>query len=576
MRATGSIAGLGATLRLLVLGCLVGLATGPVGCGRLAVGGPLAPASAVAQAPAVGAGDDWPTYGGDAAGTRYSRLDRIDRGNVGRLRRVWTYHTGIDGVFEATPVVVGGAMYLATPVADGRQRVIRLDADTGEARWVTELRVRGRRAEPVRANRGVAVHRGRVYVATLDAELVALDADTGDEVWRVRTSDPAAGHQHKQAPLAHDGRIYLGVSGGPLGIRGWVKCFDAADGREIWTWHTIPSPEEGGWWGEWVETLPGTDIDLGRDIGAERADSARTADSWRRGGAAMWMTPTLDVERGLLFVSIGNPAPELTDHRRPGDNRWSVSVCALRADDGSMAWCDQYLPHDVWGMDAASPPFLFTHVADDAGAGAEPAVGHFSKLGLFYAWNRETGERLTLSENYVPHRNFLARPTEEGVVMAPGLYGGTEWSPAAWSPETGIAYAPSLHAPGRYFVRADGSHGFDLLPRSERHGLMVAMDPVTGQVAWSDRVPQPMVGGALVTAGGLVFAGRLSGRLTAWDAFTGERLWSADTGAGCASGPVTYRVDGRQYVAIAAGGHFLGGATGDVVVVFGLPESEEP
>ncbi len=542
--------------------------------------------------PAVSAGDDWPTYGGVPAATRHSRLSEVDRGNVGRLERAWEHRTGVRGIFEATPLVVDGEMYLSTPVAGGRQQVEKLDAATGELIWETTLEVGQPRPEPTSASRGVAVHGGRVFVATLDARLVALDAADGAVDWEVRTADPAEGYQHKQAPLVHDGRVYLGVSGGPLGIRGFVKAFDAADGRELWTWHSIPSPEEGGWWGEWRETLPGTDVALGRDVAAERADSARYADAWRRGGGAVWMTPTLEPdrgERGRLYVSVGNPAPELNGAVRPGDNRWTSSVCAVEAADGSTAWCRQYLPHDVWGMDAASPPFLFPHPTGPAGPGAGdrpgqggaataadtvPAVGHFSKLGFFYAWDRRDGERLVLSEPYVPQENFLARPDGGAVRMAPGLYGGTEWSPAARSPGTGYAYAPSLHAPGRYVRVGDGRLGFDLGPASERHGLMVAMDPSTGEVAWSDRTALPLIGGALATDGGLVFAGRLSGALTAWDARTGERLWSGDTGFGCASGPITYRAGGRQYVAVACGGHFFGGSPGDRVVAWRLPADD--
>jgi PQQ-dependent dehydrogenase (methanol/ethanol family) len=563
------------------------LAAGVAGCGEPgaeeasdrdpdaeAVDGATGGAAAGSPAP-TGTAGDWPHYGGTPGAVRYSRLADVDTATVERLRRAWSYRTGVEGIFEATPVVRDGAMFLSTPVSGGRQRVIRLDAATGEPAWEAELRVDAGRAEPTAASRGVAVHRGRVYVGTVDARLVALDAATGEVEWEVRTADPARGYQHKQAPLASGGRVYTGVSGGPLGIRGWVKAFDARTGDELWTWHSIPSPAEGGWWGEWRETLPGTSVGLGRDIARERADSARFADAWRRGGGAVWMTPTLDTIRDLLLVGVGNPAPELEGRTRPGDNRWTSSVCAIRAGSGERAWCRQYLPHDVWGMDAASPPFLFS-------AGETPAVGHFSKLGLFYAWHRETGERLALSDPYVPHENFLARPTREGVVMAPGIYGGTEWSPAAWSPRTGLAYAASLHAPGRYFVRSGGDSpadpprdvGFSLAPPGERYGILVAMDPATGRAAWTARTPRPLVGGVLATRGGLVFAGRLSGALTAWDARTGEELWSGPTDHGCASGPVTYRAGGRQFVAVACGGHFLGGGRGDQVVAFALPPGE--
>jgi len=301
------------------------------------------------------------------------------------------------------------------------------------------------------------------------------------------------------------------------------------------------------------------------------------------------MTPTLDAERTLLFVGTGNPAPELRGEARPGDNLWTSSVCALRARDGHQVWCRQIVPHDVWGMDAASPPILLPAApgsgtaegespGDSAGPGAGasaegvPAVGHFSKLGIFWAWDRRNGKRLTVSEPYVPHRNFLSPPSRSGVEMAPGIYGGTEWSPAAFSPRTGLAYAASLHAPGTYRVRADGSVGFDLSPARGWRGILTALGPSTGRVAWSDTTDRPLVGGVLATAGDLVFSGLLSGGLAAWDAATGRRLWMGPVEHPCASAPATYRAGGRQVIVVACGGHFLaGGGTGDVLAAFALP-----
>lgn len=515
----------------------------------------------------------WPIYGGDPGQTRYSPLDEVHVGNVAGLEPAWRYRTGVAGVFEATPVVAGGGLFLTTPVVGGVQRVVRLDPATGDRIWERRIRVGGGPAHPTPANRGAAWLDGRLYVATLDARLLALDAASGDPLWEVRTADPSAGYQHKQAPLAWEGRVYLGVSASPFGIRGFVKAFDAASGEALWTWHSIPSPGEGGWWGEWRESAPGTGLDLRRDIAAERADSARYADAWRRGGGAVWMTPTLDAERGLLFVAVGNPAPELVGSARPGDNLWTVGVCALRAATGERAWCRQYLPHDVWGLDAASPPILFDLRRGGADAGAAiPAVGHFSKLGIFYAWHRETGEPLVTSEPYVPHENVLRPPSPEGVRMAPGIYGGTEWSPGAFHPGTGWLYAANVHWPGVYRARPGGGAGFDLAPASESWGNVVAVDPAMGRTAWEARTPRPMVGGVLVTAGGLVFAGRLDGGMTAWDAATGEELWTGAVEAGCASAPMTYRAGGRQFVVLACGGHFLGGGRDDLVVAFALRE----
>ncbi len=496
-----------------------------------------------------------------------------------RLRLAWTHRTGLPGTHESTPVVVDGGLFVTTPVRDGRQGVLRLDPATGRRVWAEWIQLRSAQTHPVPAHRGVAVRDGVVYLATADARLVALDAGTGERRWEVRTAPGGAGYGHKQAPLVHGGRVYLGISGGPFGIRGWVKAFDADDGSLLWTWHSIPSPDEGGWWGEWSPAVPappdGRPIPLPRDLERERADSARYADAWRSGGGAVWMTPSLDPERGLLFVGVGNPAPELNGWARPGDNRWTVSVCALRAEDGTTAWCSQYLPHDLWGLDAASPPFLLTL---PTGSGEDvPAVAHFSKLGMLFVWHRETGELLVRSESYVPRENFLARPTAEGVRMAPGIYGGTEWSPGAFHPGTGLTYAANVHLPGRYFLRGvsgpgdrPSSVGFET-DFSAAAGNVAAVDPASGEVRWRHATGRPMVGGTLATAGGLVFTGTLDGELLALDARTGEPLWSGETGAGCASAPATYRAGGRQYVVLTCGGHFLGGGgSGDFVHAFAL------
>lgn len=515
-----------------------------------------------ADAPGYAASDDWPVYGGDPGQRRFSGLTEVNRKSVSGLRRAWTLRTGVPGVFEATPIAVGGDLYLSTPTSGDRQTVLRVTGDSGRVVWRRELAVGSVRPHPTRANRGVAVGGGRVYLGTLDARVLALDVATGETIWESRTADPGAGYQHKQAPLYHDGTLYLGLSGGPLGIRGFVRALDAATGRERWRWHTIPAPEEGGWWGDWTDTAPGLGIALGRDLSAERADSARFAASWRRGGGAPWMTPTLDVTAGRLYTGVGNPAPELTGRSRPGDNLWTSSVCGVRAATGETAWCRQLVPHDRWGLDAASPPLLLP----------DGEVGHFSKLGHLHVFDRATGELERVSEAYVPQRNLLVRPTEEGVTMAPGIYGGTEWSPGAFSPRTGLAYTAAVHAPGRYFVRADGSTGFDLGPATERFGVLAAVDPGSGRIVWADTTEAPMVGGALATGGGLVFAGLLDGGLAAWDAETGELLWSDELPYGCASAPMTYRAAGRQHVAVACGGHFLsGGGRGDLLVSYSLP-----
>lgn len=533
---------------------------------------------------------NWPMYGGDYSQARYSALRQINTKNVHRLRPAWIYQAGIARSFQATPVVVGREMYLTTPMVEQIQYVVKLDAKTGRRLWETALRQESSLFCCGPNNRGVAVWGDKVYVATLDASLVALDARTGAEVWKAQTGDRAAGYSQTMAPLAYEGRVLVGTSGAEYGIRGFVKAYDSETGRLLWTWHTIPAPEDGGWWGQWIETAPGTNLSLNRDIAKEKADSARYANAWQHGGGSVWMTPALDPERSLVYVTVGNPGPDLDGSVRPGDNRWTNSVCALQVADGRMQWCSQYLPHDLWDLDAASPPFLL----EIGKAGRTiPAVGHFSKVGFLYVWDRATGELVTRSDSYVPQQNLFARITVEGVVVAPGPGGGTNWSPAAYNAATGYAYSVNSHWPLRLSTLAEPEAWqpgrrylggqWRMAPGEEgevsqgRWGNVVAVDPVSGKVAWETRTADPMLGGVITTAGGLVFAGQAAGTFDAWDAKTGEHLWQFSAGAGCNAAPMAYSVDGRQFVVVACGGNSLlrgfgiQGRGGDALIAFALP-----
>jgi len=521
--------------------------------------------------------EQWPMYGGDYHNNRYSPLDQINTTNVKNLRPAWIFQTGIAESFETTPVVVGGEMYITTPAAQQVQKVIKLNARTGEKIWESAIRLGTTIFCCGPNNRGVAVWQDKVYLGTLDARLVALDARTGRIVWEQQTADPSLGYSQTHAPVVFDGKVIIGSSGGEYGIRGFVKAYDANTGRPLWTWYTIPSPEEGGWWGTWVTTAPGTTHSLNRNIRQEKADSAKYADAWQRGGGGVWMTPAVDPERRAIYVSVGNPSPDLDGSIRPGDNRWTDSVCSIHVDTGRMNWCYQYIPHDVWDLDAASPPFLFDF---RQGNRTIPAVGHFSKLGFLYVLDRNTGRLLKLSKNYVPHENLFALPTPEGTRMLPGANGGTEWSPGGFSPQTGYAYSVNLHQPMHYSVHSVpwekgrlwlGS-AFTAIPGEDQWGNVVAVDPVSGNVVWEARTEEPMMGGVLVTAGGLVFAGQPTGSFDAWDARTGQHLWSFRTGAGCNAAPMTYQLDGKQYVAVACGGiHQIDAPRGDALIVFALP-----
>lgn len=510
----------------------------------------------------------WPTYGGDWAQTRYSALTDIRRETVQRLRPAWIYQTGILGTFETTPVVLGRGMYITTPVSKGRQDVLRLDATTGEVVWRVELTSRGvtngapqpffdlHLPSDFGPNRGVAVYGDRVYVGTLNGTLLALDRRTGHKIFEVATLSPRL----TSAPLAARGRIIVGLS---WVARGAIQAFNAQTGKELWTWWAIPSPENGGWWGTWTDTLPGfPHVSLGRDIAREKADSARLTDSWKSGGGGAPMTPTFDPESGLLYTSTGHPDPAgfpPPSEPYPGDMRWTSSICAIHIETGETAWCYQLVPHDVWGSASPTPPILFEL---QHGGERIDAVGKFSGMGNFYIWNRRDGKLVSISDNYIP-----ADPTvkvQAGPNLIRGGWSGTNWSPGAYDPQTALFYSANGNTPGYFephaIVRPKGAFG-----------NIAAVNGSTGRVAWSYRTALPQVGGTLATAGGLVFAGRTSGWFDAYNARTGDRVWSFRTGASCSAARMTYQTGGVQYVVIACGGHEIYDPQGgDALIAFSL------
>ena len=516
---------------------------------------------------------NWPMYGGDYDNRRYSPLDELNTRNVASLTVKWIHQNGIPRSFETTPVVIDGSMYITTP-GDGQvQRVIKLDAKTGKVLWDTSIRLAPQIYCCGPNNRGVAVWDDKVYVGTLDARLIAFSAASGEKVWETQIADPEGGYSETMAPLAYDGKILIGTSGAEYGIRGFLKAFDGKSGRLLWTWHTIPSPEQGGWEGDYEEATPFGGESLHRDTGREKAAAGRYSDAWTRGGGSIWMTPALDAGRGLVFVTIGNPSPDLDGSIRPGDNRWTESVCAIKVANGTMQWCTQYVPHDVWDLDAVSP----AHIIDFNG---RPAIGHAGKTGWYYVFDIDNGRILNRSVNWVPHENLFAQPTAEGVRMLPGANGGAEWSPVAYHPGTGLAYILALHQPMNYIVHSVpfekgklwlGS-AFVAIAGEDQWGRLAAINPESGEMVWNYDTDDPLIGGALATAGGLVFFGEANGNFNALDAKTGRRLYQFNAGAGCNGAPMTYEVEGHQYVAVACGGVAqIDAPRGDALLVFGLP-----
>jgi PQQ-dependent dehydrogenase (methanol/ethanol family) len=560
------------------------------------------PPSAEAQA-----AGGWPQHGLDLGGQRYSPLTDIDTATVARLEPLWTYHSGVKATFQATPIVRDTVMFVSLPFSG----VAALDARTGRELW--RYRHRSRSARPCcgPANRGVAVAGGKVYVGTVDGRLVALDAASGRPVWDVtvaeyagttesaselRADDPLAqagtigstGVGISAAPLVHDGRVFVGIAGvgyglhpdrglavvglaGQYGRPGLMAAFDAASGKALWRFD-VTGP---GWEGSYRERTP-DGVPLGRDVRGERREAPSHAGAWRYGGGSIYTTPVVDSARHLLIFGTGNPSPQMADASRPGDNLYTSSLVALDPRTGRLVWHYQQVPHDRWGYDAASSPVLMD-VAD--GGKRVPAVAHASKIGWVYVHDRRDGRLLFKSDPFVPQRNLFTPPRPgEGVVVAPGIAGGANWSPSAFDPARRLLFVGALHLPTRYIAhqvrRPDGSllQYASTNDTEEAWGTLTAVDLARrGRLRWQVRTEEPLVGGVLATAGGLVFSGAGKGSFAAFDAERGTRLWSYQCDAGVNAPPVTYTAGGRQIVAVAVGGNALFSFTqGDAVMAFAL------
>jgi alcohol dehydrogenase (cytochrome c) len=558
---------------------------------------------------ALGQGSDWAVHGHDLGGQRFSALAAIDTSSVARLAPAWTYHSGVVATFQATPVVVGGTMYVSLPMSS----VVALDPATGRERWRYTHRPRAAKLCCGPANRGVAVAGGRVFVGTVDGRLVALDARTGRVVWDITVAeyrgtteaasqlgrdDPlsrvgdkgSTGIGISAAPLVYDGKVFIGIAGvgyglhpdsglavvgvtGQYGRPGLMAAFDARNGRPVWRWN-VTGP---GWEGEFRQATPdGTP--LPRDPRAERAAAPAHADAWRYGGGSIYATPVVDSARHLLIFGTGNPSPQMTDESRPGDNRYTSSLVALDLRTGKLVWWYQQVPHDRWGYDVASAPVLL----DVRHAGqVVPAVAQASKTGWVFVHDRRDGRLLFRSQPFVPQRNLFTAPSPgDGVVVAPGIAGGANWSPSAYDSARGLLFVGALHLPTRYIAhqarRADGS----VLPyvstqnTDEAWGTLSAVDlRAVGRLRWQVRTEEPLVGGVMATAGGLVFSGAGRGLFAAFSSTTGQRLWGYQCDAGVNAPPISYQVGGRQYVAVAVGGSALFGfKQGDMVMAFALPQ----
>jgi alcohol dehydrogenase (cytochrome c) len=502
--------------------------------------------------------DQWSVYGGDPANTRYSGLAQINTGNVATLKAAWSLQLGALKGQESTPLVIGGTMYVTTSM--GPRYVYALDAKTGAVRWRYAPDIADDVAPTVccgLVNRGAAYANGRLFVARLDGILVALDAGSGRELWRTTVVDYRQGAAMTSPPLLVKNLVITGYAGGEYGMRGAIIAYDQNSGGKVWRTDTVPAPGEPG-----SETWSG--------------------DSGAHGGGDAWYVGTYDPALDLIYYGTGNASPWNGGVRGPdsGDygrytNLYSAGTLALRSETGRIAWFYQTTPHDVWDYDGVNEAVL----ADLAVAGRMvPALMKADRNGFFYVLDRRNGTLISATP-FVPVTwasgiDRAGRPVEvpekrprldvwaRGV--CPGLFGGKNWHPMSYSPRTGYVYIPSFNLcmdivarslqpwqPGRLYLGAD----YDLakLGPGDGMGAMQAWDPVRQRAVWRVAERLPYVGGALSTAGGLVFYGNMQGELKAVDALSGAVLWRFAAGSGISQGPITYAIGGRQYVAVVCG-----------------------
>jgi PQQ-dependent dehydrogenase (methanol/ethanol family) len=485
--------------------------------------------------------------------TRYFPGKQINTSNVGKLHPAWIFQTEVKESQETTPIVVNGVMYVTTSF----DHVYALNAKTGEEYWHYKHAM-----GPVTTyccgpnNRGVAVYDDKVYLATLDSKLVALDAKTGSIVWQTQIADPTLGYSETMAPTAVNGKILIGTNGGEYGIRGFVRAYDAKTGKLIWNFDTTAEKSVGVW-----ATNDATGHDMHRDIEAEKAQLAKTGDPYKTVGGGVWQNPAVDLKLNRIFFVVGNPSPDLDGAIRPGDNLYTESLVSVDLDTGKYACHFQFIPHDVWDLDAVSPTVLVD--AKDKDGNVVPAVIHGNKIGNVFVNSRKDCSLIRFSQPMVSQEGMWTLPTAEGARMLPGANGGVEWSPMAVNPELGLTYAVNLHQPMTYQVQSSPYPGgklwlggaFKVIATEESFGNVTAVDYNTGKIAWQKKTPLPMMGGALTTAGGLMFTGEGDGWFRAYDAKSGDVLWSFFAGAGVNAPPASYSVDGKQYIVVGAGGN---------------------
>src|SRR5882762_1393444 len=379
---------------------------------------------------------------GDYNQQRFHPAKLINTGNVKKLHVAWIFQTEVRESMQTSPIVVNGIMYATTSFS----HVYAIDAKTGEELWHYKHAL-----GPITTyccgpnNRGVAVYEDKVYLATLDSKLVALDAKTGTKVWQSDIADPELGYSETMAPTVVKDKVLVGTNGGEYGIRGFVKAYSAKDGKLLWTFNTIPENSVGVW-----ATKDATGRDMHRNIQAEKDQLAKTGAPYQKLGGGVWQNPAIDLATNRIYFVVGNTSPDLDGSNRPGDNLYTNSLVSLDLDTGKYVCHFQYIAHDVWDLDAASPAVLVDVRGKDGKV--IPGVIHAGKTGHIYVHDRKDCSLIRFSEAMVAQENMWVLPTKEGARMLPGANGGVEWSPIATDPGQGLAYAINLHQPMTYHV----------------------------------------------------------------------------------------------------------------------------
>jgi alcohol dehydrogenase (cytochrome c) len=491
---------------------------------------------------------NWLTYSGDYAGRRFSSLDQINVKNTSSLVAKWVYQTGATGKLETTPLVADGILY-ATAQDD---RAFALDARTGRPIWMYQHQVPGDiRPCCGHVNRGLAILNDKVFLGTLDAHVIALDTKTGNVIWDVVAAEYQKGYSFTVAPLAVKDLVVIGVSGGEYGVRGFIDAYDAATGARKWRFYTVPGPGEPG-----HESWEGN--------------------SWKTGGAPAWNTGTYDAATNQIFWPTGNPAPSNRGQGRAGDNLYSNALLALNADTGKMNWHFQFTKHDEHDWDATQVPVMID-------SGGKHLIAQANRNGFFYVLDRTTGKliaanaygKITWSNSKDaegrPIANREASPTLKGHTVCPGALGTTNFMAPSYNPQTALFYvtardqcdifstAPQPYEAGHAYY---GSAYFPSEEAEPYRGFLKAIDPATGATKWQFEHTSPTWSGVLSTAGGLVFSGDAEGNFIALDAASGKVLWHFQMGGAVYAAPMAFAVDGKEFVAIAAG---------SALYTFGLP-----